>query len=102
MDGQQAAAALALGVVQIAAQLVGLGFAQGFLLAQLHADAGGLFILPADDHVPGAGLVGGLHAGAAEVSALHRAADDKGLALLHVHAHLHGEGGIFVQQFLIH
>lgn len=57
VDGQCAAAVGVLGIVQVAAQFVGLGAGQIRLRPQLHLDAGEFFVLIADDDLLGAGLV---------------------------------------------
>ena len=69
---QDADAALALGVVEIAAQLVRFEVAQGFLAAQLHPGAGNSVVAPIHLHVPGTGLIGTAHA-----QAIHTHPDDK-------------------------
>ena len=84
---QHAHAALALGVVQIAAQLPALVVGQCVLAAQLHADAGNGVILPVHLHVPRTGFVGAAHAQPCQRSTLQRAVDDQSLPRLRVHTH---------------
>ena len=97
---QHADAALALGIVQIAAQLPRLQVGQGFLAAQLHAGAGHSIIRPVHLHIPCTGFVGAAHAQPGKRGPFQRAVDDKGLARLRVHAHPDDEIGIFFQQFV--
>jgi len=95
---QHADAALALGVVEIAAQLPRLEIAQGFLAAQLHPAAGDLVVAPVHQHVTGAGLIGTAHAQAGQRGGLEAAVDDKGLARLGIDTHPDDEIGIFFQK----
>ena len=99
-DVVDAHAALALGVVEIAAQLVRFEVAQGFLAAQLHPGAGNSVVAPIHLHVPGTGLIGAAHAQAGQRGGLQRAADDKGLARLGIHTHPDDKIGIFFQKFV--
>ncbi len=95
---QHADAALALGVVQIAAELIRLEVGQGFLAAQLHPAAGDLVVAPVHQHVTGAGLVGTAHTQTGQRGGLKAAVDDKGLARLGVDAHTDDEIGVFFQK----
>ena len=97
---QDADAALALRVVEIAAQLVRFEVAQGFLAAQLHPGAGNSVVAPIHLHVPGTGLIGAAHAQAGQRGGLQRAADDEGLARLGIHTHPDDKIGIFFQKFV--
>ena len=102
MNGQQAAAPIALGIVQPAAQLIGQHLAQGVLLPHLHADAGQLLVLIANDHVSGTGLITGPGAAVGKKGHVHRAANEKRLPRAHVYAHFYNKIGIFLKKFLIH
>ena len=102
MNGQQAAASVALSIIQPAAQFVGQHLAQGALLPHLHADAGQLLVLIADNHVSGPGLVAGLGAAVGKKGHVHRTANEKRLPRAHVYAHLYNKIGIFLKKFLIH
>ena len=95
---EDADAALALGVVQIAAELIRLEVGQGFLAAQLHPAAGDLVVAPVHQHVTGAGLVGTAHAQTGQRGGLEAAVDDEGLARLGVDAHTDDEVGVFFQK----
>ena len=57
MDGQRAAAVRVLGIVEVAAQLVGFHGAQVALSGHFHLQAGQLVILPADHNGLGTGLI---------------------------------------------
>ena len=93
-------AALAFGIVKIAAQLPWLEVGQSLLAAQLHAGAGHSVIAPVHLHIPGTGFVGTAHAQPRQRRALQRAVDDEGLSGLRVHPHPDDEIGIFFQQFV--
>lgn len=95
---EDADAALALGVVQIAAQLIRFEVGQGFLAAQLHPAAGDLVVAPVHQHVTGAGLVGAAHAQTGQRGGLEAAVDDEGLARLGVDAHPDDEIGVFFRR----
>ena len=97
-DVEDADAALALGVVEIAAQLIRFEVGQGFLAAQLHPAAGDFVVAPVHQHVPGTGLVGTAHAQTGQRGGLEAAVDDKGLARLGVDAHADDEVGVFFQK----
>ena len=97
---QYAHAALAFGIVKIAAQLPWLVVGQRFLTAQLHAGAGHSVIAPVHLHIPGTGFVGTAHAQPCQRGTLQRAVDDEGLSGLRVHPHPDDEIGIFFQQFV--
>ena len=98
VDVEDADAALALGVVEIAAQLIRFEVGQGFLAAQLHPAAGDIVVAPVHQHVTGTGLVGAAHTQTGQRSGLEAAVDDEGLARLRVHAHPDDEIGIFFQK----
>ena len=97
-DVEDADAALALGVVKVAAQLIRFEVGQGFLAAQLHPAAGDLVVAPVHQHVTGAGLVGTAHAQTGQRGGLEAAVDDEGLARLGVDAHTDDKVGIFFQK----
>ena len=102
MDRQRAAAVRVLGVVEVAAQLVGLQLAEVLLLRKLHLQAGQLLVLPADDDVFGARLIGRAHAGVGKIRHRDGAAQNHRLARADVYAHLDDEIGIKLQKFLVH
>ena len=102
MDGQGAAAVRVLGIVQIAAQLVGLHGAEVSLVAVFHLDAGQALVLPADDNFLGARLIARFGAGMGKLRHGHRAADDEVLTGTDIHAHLDDEISIELQIFLVH
>ena len=97
-QAQHADAALALGVVQIAAQDVGLDVAQGLLGALFHADAGESVVRPVHPDVPGAGVEGAGRAQAGQGGGRQGRGDDEGLARLDVDADPNDEAGIFLQE----
>ena len=97
---QHADTALALCVVEVAAQLVGLAVGQGFLAAQLHPGAGYGIVAPVHLNITGSGLEAAAHAQAGQRGSLQRAADDHGLARLRVHAHPDDKVSIFFEQFI--
>ena len=102
MDGQRTAAIRVLGVIQVAAQLVGLQIAQILLPGQFHMQAGKLIILPPDDDLLGTGLIPGAHTGVGEVRHGDRAAHNKILAGPHIDAHLDDKIRIQLQILLVH
>ena len=102
MDGQRAAAIRVLGVVQVAAQLVGFQLAQVLFFRQFHMQAAELIILPADDDLLGPSFVPGAHTGVGEIRHGDRAADDKILARTHIDAHLDNKISIQLQIVLVH
>ena len=97
---QHAHTALALGVVQIAAQLPALVVGQCLLAAQFHTDAGNGVILPVHLHVPRTGFVGAAHAQPCQRGTFQRAVDDQGLSRLRVHTHPDDKICILLQQFV--
>ena len=97
---QHADTALALCVVEVAAQLVGLAVGQGFLAAQLHPGAGYGIVAPVHLNITGTGLEAAAHAQAGQRGSLQRAADDHGLARLRVHAHPDDKVSVFFEQFI--
>ena len=97
---QHADTALALCVVEVAAQLVGLAVGQGFLAAQLHPGAGYGIVAPVHLNITGTGLKAAAHAQAGQRGSLQRAADDHGLARLRVHAHPDDKVSVFFEQFI--
>ena len=97
-QAQDADAPLALGVVQIAAQHIGLDIAEGLLAAQLHPGAGDLVVAPVHPDIPGAGLKGAADAQAGQRGRRQGGADDQGLARLDVAAHPDNKIGILFQQ----
>ena len=97
---QHTDAALALGVIQIAAQLVGLVVGQRALTAQLHPGAGNGIVAPVHLHIPCTGLKAAAHAQPRQRGRFQRAADDQSLARLGVHAHPDDEIGVFFQKFV--
>ena len=97
---QHTDAALALGVIQIAAQLVGLVVGQRVLTAQLHPGAGNGIVAPVHLHIPCTGLKAAAHTQAGQRGGLQRAADDHGLARLRVHAHPNDKVSVFFEQFI--
>ena len=102
MDGQRAAAVGVLGIVEIAAQLIGFELAEVAFLRKFHVQAGELVVLPPDDDVLGAGFIPGAHAGVGKRRHSDRAAHDKVLARAHVDAHLDDKIGIQLQILLVH
>ena len=98
VDVEDADAALALGVVEVAAQLPRLEIAQGLLAAQLHPAAGDVVVAPVHQHITGTGLVGAAHAQTGQRSGLEAAVDDESLARLGIDAHPDDEIGIFFQK----
>ena len=97
---QHADTALALCVVEVAAQLVGLAVGQGFLAAQLHPGTGYGIVAPVHLNITGTGLKAAAHAQAGQRGSLQRAADDHGLARLRVHAHPDDKVSVFFEQFI--
>ena len=97
---QHADTALALCVVEVAAQLVGLAVGQGFLAAQLHPGAGYGIVAPVHLNITGSGFKAAAHAQAGQRGSLQRAADDHGLARLRVHAHPDDKVSVFFEQFI--
>ena len=97
---QHADTALALCIVEVAAQLVGLAVGQGFLAAQLHPGAGNGIVTPVHLNITGSGLEAAAHAQAGQRGSLQRAADDHGLARLRVHAHPDDKVSVFFEQFI--
>ena len=97
---QHADTALALCVVEVAAQLVGLAVGQGLLAAQLHPGAGYGIVAPVHLNITGTGLEAAAHAQAGQRGSLQRAADDHGLARLRVHAHPDDKVSVFFEQFI--
>ena len=97
---QHADTALALCVVEVAAQLVGLAVGQGLLAAQLHPGAGYGIVAPVHLNITGSGLEAAAHAQAGQRGSLQRAADDHGLARLRVHAHPDDKVSVFFEQFI--
>ena len=102
MDGQRAAAVRVLGVVEVAAQLIGLHGSQVLFVGQLHVQAGELIVLPADDDGLGPGLIARADAGMGEVGHRDRAADDKILARTHINAHLDDKISVELEVMLVH
>lgn len=98
VDVQHADAALALGVVQVAAQDVGLDVAEGFLAALFHPDAGEGVVAPVHPHVPGPGLEGAGRAQAGQGRRRQGRGEDQGLAGLDVDPYPDDEIGIFLQE----
>ena len=97
---QHADTALALCVVEVAAQLVGLAVGQGLLAAQLHPGAGYSIVAPVHLNITGTGLKAAAHTQAGQRGGLQRAADDHGLARLRVHAHPNDKVSVFFEQFI--
>ena len=102
MDGQRAAAVRVLGVVEVAAQLIGLHGSQVLFIGQLHVQAGELIVLPADNDGLGPGLIARADAGMGEVGHRDRAADDKILARTHIDAHLDDKISVELEVMLVH
>ena len=102
VDVQNAGAALALGIVQIAAQYIGLHVFQRLYTCIFHPDAGNLLVRILHHHIARAGLKGSLGAQAGKGGALYRAGNQHCLPLLGVHAHLNGKFGILFQQVFSH
>ena len=102
MDGQRAAAVRVLGVVEVAAQLIGLHGSQVLFVGQLHVQAGELIVLPADNDGLGPGLIARADAGMGEVGHRDRAADDKILARTHIDAHLDDKISVELEIMLVH
>ena len=95
---QHADAALALGVVEVAAQEVGLDVAEGFLAAQFHPGAGDGVVRPVDPDVPRAGGKGAAHAQPGQGRGRDGRGEYEGLPGLDVGAHTDDEVGVFFQQ----
>ena len=102
MDGQRAAAVRVLGIVEVAAQLVGLHGGQIFFVGHFHVQAGQLVVLPADNDGLGTRLITGADAGMGEVRHRDRAAHDKILPWAHIDADLNDKVGIQLQEVLVH
>ena len=102
MDGQRAAAVRVLGIVEVAAQLVGLHGGQIFFVGHFHVQAGQLVVLPADNDGLGTRLITCADAGMGEVRHRDRAAHDKILPRAHIDAHLNDKVGIQLQKVLVH
>ena len=97
---QHAHTALALGVVQIAAQLPALVVGQGLFAAQLHAGAGDGVVGPVHLHIPRTRLKGAAHAQPCQRGTFQRTVDDQHLARLGVDPHPDDEIGIFLEKFV--
>ena len=97
---QHADAALALGVIQIPAQLPALVVGQCLLAAQLHPDTGGLVVGPVYLHIPCPCLVGAADAQPCQRRTIQRAVDDQHLPGLGVHPHPDDKVSVFLQQFV--
>ena len=102
VDVQNARAALALGIIQIAAQDIGLHVLQRFHTGILHPDAGKLLVCVFHHHIARTSLKGGPGAQAGKRRALYRARNEHSLSLLGVHAHPYGKFGILFHQFFVH
>ena len=98
VDMQHADPALALGVIEITAQLVRLEVSQGFLAAQLHSAAGNGVVAPIHLHIAGTGLKAAAHAQPSQRRGFQRTADNQGLARLGIDTHPDDEVGVFFQK----
>ena len=102
VDGQCAAAVRVFGIVEVAAQLVGLHGDQVVLGGHFHMQAGQLVVLPADNDALGTGLIARADAGMGEVWHRDRAADDKILARADIDAHLDDKISVKLEVVLVH
>jgi hypothetical protein len=102
VDCQGAAAIRVLGIVQVAAQLIGLHGSQVFLFGVLIMQAAEFVILPTHDAVFSTGFIPGFDAGMAELRHGDRAADDKILARLNIDTDFDDKIGIQLKIMLVH
>ena len=102
VDGQRAAAVRVLGIVEVAAQLIGLHGGQIFFVGHFHVQSGELVVLPADNNGFCARLISRADAGMGKVGHRDRAADDKVLARAHIDAHLDDKISVELEEVLVH